>query len=106
MDRRCWWIVANPDRTPFSGNFRIAGHSPGTWTVGVSLFGLVNERIGDFALMKKCRWLLIGRQSELQNSSCFADSIWHHLVAGRIEVIKSTMSEAIRGSLFASVTST
>jgi hypothetical protein len=29
--------------------FRIAGHSPGTRTVGVYLFGLVNERIGDFA---------------------------------------------------------
>jgi hypothetical protein len=37
------------------GYFRIGGHSPGTRTVGVSLFGLVNERIGDIVLTEMAR---------------------------------------------------
>jgi hypothetical protein len=35
--------------TGFWGNFRMAGHSAGTRTVGVSPFGLVDECIGDEA---------------------------------------------------------
>ena len=43
--------VLSPIRTElhFRGNFRIGVHSPGTRTVGVSPFGLVDERIGDYA---------------------------------------------------------
>ncbi len=42
--------LSSPIRTEphfFGDYFRIGGHSPGTRTVGVFLFGLVNERIGD-----------------------------------------------------------
>jgi hypothetical protein len=39
-------IVGNPDITPTFEFCRVGGHSPETRTVGVFLFGLVNERIG------------------------------------------------------------
>jgi hypothetical protein len=53
-------LVANLDINPFCGNFRVGGRSPGTRTVGVFLFGLVNERIGDNALIEKSRNESIG----------------------------------------------
>jgi hypothetical protein len=39
-------IVGNPDITPTFEFCPVGGHSPETRTVGVFLFGLVNERIG------------------------------------------------------------
>jgi hypothetical protein len=65
--------LLSPTRTlhPFCSSFGVAGH-PGTRTVGVFLFGLINERIGDLAsnenterrdgsaLLKKGRFKLSG----------------------------------------------
>jgi hypothetical protein len=38
----------------------VAGHSPGTGTVGVFLFGLVNERIGDNTPIELAKFLANG----------------------------------------------
>ena len=46
-----WTIVGNPDITPTFEFRRVGGHSRETRTVGVFLFGLVNERIGDDVLI-------------------------------------------------------
>ena len=55
----------------FLGYFRIAGHSPGTRTVGIFLFGLVNERIGDDLALIEAR-----RRSRTRNVQR-ANSILH-----------------------------
>jgi hypothetical protein len=47
-------MVANSEVTPFWSYFLVGGQSPRTRTIGVFLFGLVNERIGDFALVERC----------------------------------------------------
>jgi hypothetical protein len=42
-----------PGRNRFCGDcFRIGGNPPGTRTVGVAPFGLVDERIGDLSLIE------------------------------------------------------
>jgi hypothetical protein len=54
MDRR----LSGHNRI-FGDYFRIDGHSAGTRTVGVSPFGLVDECIGDLALIEKTHQSLL-----------------------------------------------
>jgi hypothetical protein len=50
-------------RVLISRYFRIGGHSPGTRTVGVFLFGLINERIGGFCTHRECALIRIRRSA-------------------------------------------
>jgi hypothetical protein len=59
------------EATQGAGNLHcgsVGGHSPGTRTVGVFLFGLVNECIGDYARIHSCRRALVGSTELARNA--------------------------------------